>query len=395
MKCSLSPKSIWVPLILFLLIMSGRASAYSADNTLQNLLPQDNLPAYFVSTFDDLMWSKWSPTGDWAGDWQNDATAFAPELLFQVDKSIGDAPGPFYQRATQTGVWEKHLITTAIQQVLHGQIDTFALFNTAVGTYSFVACARYGIGSDATDCKAYLRSVLGMANFVLLSPIFQWLHLFDGQEAVLYSRLAFMNVQYYQITGLAYYLNSAEELMAKLERLADPKSTGLFGGSYFGWDQASPLVAYATLYQVTHNELYLDKANAMIYALDQSHLLGESGVTESYWGFTETDAGTGLAYRHLDSSTHMQYLEAFTILAITTGDPYFLGRADAFKQFALQYLYIPNHNGTVPHFSHDIAWPVGASAPGLGQIVFNDAYCTGESFNFLRVVWKLLNYQQQ
>ena len=48
MKCSLSPKSIWVPLILFLLIMSGRASAYSADNTLQNLLPQDNLPPYFV-----------------------------------------------------------------------------------------------------------------------------------------------------------------------------------------------------------------------------------------------------------------------------------------------------------------------------------------------------------
>lgn len=110
MKVFLFPVLIRVPAVLLFVIVAGRASAYSADDSLQNLLPQDNLPAYFVSTFDDLMWSKWNITGDWVGDWQNDATAFAPELLFQVDEAIGDSPGPFYQRAIQTGVWERHLI---------------------------------------------------------------------------------------------------------------------------------------------------------------------------------------------------------------------------------------------------------------------------------------------
>ena len=221
------------------------------------------------------------------------------------------------------------------------------------------------------------------------------MHLFNGQEAVLYSRLAFLDVQYYQITGLVYYLNSAEKLMVKLEGLADPNNTGLFSGSYFGWDQASPLVAYATLYQATRDEIYLHKANVMIQSLDQNYRLGEPGVAESYWGYTDTNVDTGVTYQHLDSSTHMQYLEAFTILAIATGDSSFLNRAEMFRNFAVQYLYIPNHNGTVPHFSHDIAWPAGGSAPELGDIVFNDLYCTGESFNFLRVVWKLLSYERQ
>ena len=173
------------------------------------------------------------------------------------------------------------------------------------------------------------------------------MHLFNGQEAVLYSRLAFLDVQYYQITGLVYYLNSAEKLMVKLEGLADPNNTGLFSGSYFGWDQASPLVAYATLYQATRDEIYLHKANVMIQSLDQNYRLGEPGVAESYWGYTDTNVDTGVTYQHLDSSTHMQYLEAFTILAIATGDSSFLNRAEMFRNFAVQYLYIPNHNGTV------------------------------------------------
>lgn len=388
-----------VAILILLFFLTGQARAYDASSSIGALLPDHSLPWFFVETFDDLMSRHWNEDGNWEEDVQNDATAFAPELLFALDATIrkdsGEGPGEFYRRAYQTGIWEKNLLKDAVSRFLQGGISDGEIFDTAVGTYSFLACAQFGLPADAGYCRSIMKPIIKVANFFFLSPLFQWLGVFEGQEATLYSRLIFINLEYYKAFGQISYRDAAEKLARKLDRLANAEQGGLFEGNVFGWSQASPLVAYASLYQATLNETYLEKANRLIAALDRGYLFGKPDQTEAYWEFKHNELESNEEYWVLASSTHVQFLEAFTILAIATEDPYYLERANRFLEFAVQYLYIPYHGDSdTPHFAHDLSWPVNQSYPAYDEIQYNDWYCSGESFNFLRIAWKLLEFQR-
>lgn len=384
-------------LLLILGLAANTGHAYDAHNSLSELLPDRQLPSWFVDTFGDLIDTHWDDSGDWSDDMQNDATAFAPSLLFAIDDAIGEGPGEYYQRALQTGAWEKHLVRDAIRRFLRGQIDEAGIFDIAVGTYGVLACANLAAGSDAAACRAYMKPIINLANFAFLSPLFDWLGVFSGQEATLYARLAYLNIEYYKATGLATYRNAAIKLAARLEKRADPDQDGIFSGDVFGWSQASPLVTFAGLYGITGNTAYLEKADRMIAALDRDYLFGIPGEAEAYWEMVHNGLQSSDDAWVLASSTHVQFLEAFTLLATATGDPGYLERANRFLEFAVQYFYIPNHNPyqNDAHFSHDLSWTVGVTQPVAGDIAYNDEYCSGESFNFLRVAWTLLEYQRQ
>lgn len=391
MKLITLKKSNWVAWGVSLVILCANASAYEADDSLDVLLPDHALPGYFVDSFNGLMRTQWHHDGNWGGDFQNDATAFAPELLYQIDAAIDGSGGPFYQRAYQTAEWESHLIDDAIKRFFQGALTERDAFDIAVGTYSFLACARYGQPAEAKVCRRIIRPIINLANFAFLSGLFERLGLFEGQEATLYARLAFMNVEYFYATGLATYRRSAERLVAKMEALADEDQDGVFDGAIFGWSQASPLVAFASLYEATGDARYRDKADRMIAVLDQGYLFGTPGETEAYWEIAHNDLQTNEHFWVLASSTHSQFVEAFITMWAASGEAQYGERAERFQEFAVQHFYIPNHGGTDPHFSHDIAWPVGVTQPTSQTLRYNDDYCTGETFNFLRLGWRLHN----
>lgn len=389
--------------LMFLLLAGQHAVAYDADASIDYLLPDYDLPYYFTDSFNDLMEKDWHDDGNWGRDWQNDATAFAPELLYSLDQVISESPGPFYDRAVRTASWESKEIQQAYNLVLailsgEREANSFAeraIFDTAVGTYSYLSCARYAQGLQDDLCRWMMSPIISLANLAFLTPVFEWLGLFEGQEATLYSRLAFINAEYFRVTGKQKYRDAAVALLSRMEHEADPDGDGIYEGSIFGWSQASPLAAYATLYEVTGDTTFLDHAERIIQAMDQDYLFGVPGETEAYWEVEHNSLGSDETTLALASSTHAQFLEAFTTLALSTRDPSYIERAERFLEFAVRHMYLPNLGEADPHFVHDIDWPVEQANPYSPQFEYNPAFCTGESFNFLRITWKLIELRRE
>lgn len=388
----------WLIVVIAILINPSNllASPYDSNKSIDLLLPHYDLPDYFIDSFNDLNLNHWDSSGNWAHDVQNDATAFAPELLYLVDKQIGQGRGEFYKRAYETSLWQNQEMKRAFNVVTSGaSYSEWFVFNTAVGTYSYVSCAQHAKGLKDALCKFYMSTIISLANFAFISPIFDTLGLFEGKEATLYARLVFMNTEFYKSTGKEKYKEAARKLIEKMKSFGDSDDDGIYDGDIFGWSQASPLVAFASAYEITGDEHYLAEAQHMIDALDEEYLFGIIGETEAYWEVSHNSIGSDSENVSLASSTHVQFMEAFAILAISTEDDYYLVRANRFLEFAVQYFYLPNVVGSdVKHFAHDISWPVDQIANPNADLYVNQSYCTGESFNILRVAFKLMSFEK-
>lgn len=374
----------------------------SAVPSIATMAPELPFEPFFINAFDDLTQNYWDESGNWIGDMQNDATSFAPELLYRVEAYVGEEAAPLYDWAYKTSAYEYSVIFNLIESLLKGNFEMWEIFDAAVGGYSFVSCSELARGRRDDLCDLFLLPVLNLGTSILNSAIYEALGTFDEMSAVVFSRAAQINVQIYQSTGNEKYRKQAEELLEKMERLTNPDDNGFYEGSITGWSQASPMVAYSTLYAATGSEIALEKVEKIITLHDELFLFGEPGGSEAYWEYSHIDIGSGNGRYVLAASTHVQFFESFMLLFEATGDEYFHTRAERFLRFGVNELYLEdkgarfdinlNYVRNIPHLTHDITWIEGAD-DNTGAVLSSD-YCTGETFNFLRVYWRFLLAEQ-
>lgn len=371
--------------------------------SIATMAPDLPFEPFFVSAFDDLMQYYWQESGNWIGDMQNDATSFAPELLYRVEAYVGEQAAPLYDWAYKTSTYEYSVIFNLIESLLRGNFEMWEIFDAAVGGYSYVSCSEFARGRRDDLCDLFLLPVLNLGSNLLISPLYEAIGTFDEMSAVVFSRAAQINIQIYQSSGKERYLTQAEKLLEKMERLTNEDDNGFYEGSITGWSQASPMVAYATLYAATGNEDALEKVEKITAYHDELFLFGEEGISEAYWEYSHIDIESGDGRYVLAASTHVQYFEAFTLIYEATGNEYYHTRAERFLRFGVNELYLEdkgarhdiylNYVRNIPHLTHDITW-FEEDNNHTGTILSSD-YCTGETFNFLRIYWRYLLAEQK
>ena len=396
-------KSTFLSLLLVSFIANSQANSNEETNvssitSIGELASELNLAPFFIDSFDDMQTHHWQEDGNWKGDMQNDATAFAPELLYMVADYLGPAGDEFYQRAYKTSQYEYSVIFDVLPSVFRWDLDAWQIFDAAVGGYSYVSCNAYGRGVHKTLCDLFLIPVLNIGTWLLNSPIYEAVGIFDSLTAVVLSRAAQINVDVYRTTEQPHYLNNAARLMKKLESITNADDDGYYEGNISGWSQASPLVAYSVLYSASGDESYLEKVEKILAVQERDFLFGVPEVSEAYWEIAHIDLGSNQDEYVLAASTHAQFFESYVVLYEATGSEYYLEKAERFLSFAVNELYLgdldASYDGYLdvvrskPHFTHDITWVAGEIDGANAEVSLD--YCTGESFNFLRIYWRLV-----
>jgi len=368
------------------------------------LLPGGFLVDTFSNQF-NLLYNKYKlPNGDWLGDMQNDATSFSPELMFKIYKQTGRRE--FYNSAMATVGYEKVLVKGLLNGTTKFSLDILSGFD------SFIACSRYGeILSGKIECRLIAGPSLSLASDLLLKNITDKIKSED-LGSWMYSAMVWKDLEYYQITGQDKFRDYAVNLMKKNENQYYDSVTGLFkeSGNYSSYDEPAGLIAYAKLYEVTKDDVYLKKAEKMITTLLEKRVPQGSFSTFAIKDVRPNQFGQINSGVYL--SSHMQYVRAFLILYQGTKDIKYKNFAHNFLVFASSNLDLeklsyhreyndwafPGQKNRLPFFAHDISildtslfsFPEARiyMAPSNDGTI---RYCTGCAFFILNIIFDYNN----
>lgn len=342
------------------------------------------LPHYadtFTAQLHLILNEYWSEDGNWKADSMNDATAFAPMLLFKIYEKTGCEE--LYHRAITTCTYERKLIS----EVMSGK-ETFDM-HSIFGIYGLIPCMKHAKTQQEKDaCKNLLQSLIYLMDGALLLDIDQaffpdWKH----NKSIALPMAASLSLEFYEAEKQPAILNMAKKLIEKHENEFYDPNTGLFFGKYYGmWNPALGMLAYARAYSATREDLYLQKANALIEKLKKASpvfvgVLFDSEVLkeEKTWS--------------LYFSTLLIYIDAFWNLYISTGEQKYKDSVKraidfAIAEFTLSSAYpdgindqwFNNQKRIVPFFSHDIHRIEDAKK-------VSPSYCLGCVFYMLNHIW--------
>jgi len=341
------------------------------------------LPHYadtFGNQLDLILSEYWSEDGNWKADMMNDATAFAPMLLFKIHEKTGCEP--LYRRAITTCNYERNLIA----EVMSGKakFDIYSVF----GIYGLLPCMQYAKTQTERDAaKNQLQSLIYLIDGAMLLDLDQALFPdWKESKSIALPMAASLSLEFCETEKQPAILNMAKKLIAKHEKEFYDPNRGLFSGKHFGpWNSATALLAYARAYSATKDDLYLQKANTLIRNLREGHVFAAV-----LFGDVSLDTVNNWS---LNFSTLMIYIDAFWNLYISTGDQKYkdsVKRAIDFAvaEFTLSRAYpdgindqwFNNQKRIIPFFSHDIRRIEGAKkvAP---------SYCLGCVFYMLNHIW--------
>jgi hypothetical protein len=226
------------------------------------------LPYYadiFGTQLDLILNEYWSKDGNWKGDMMNDATAFAPMLLFKIYEKTGCEE--LYRRAITTCNYERGLIAEVVSG--KAKFDLFSVF----GIYGLLPCMQHAKTQPERDAaKNQLQSLIFLINGAMLLDIDQALFPdWKQSKSIALPMAASLSFEFCETEKQPAILNMAEKLIAKHEKEFYDPNTGLFCGPGFGmWNPALGLLAYARAYSATREDQYLQKANALIENLKKA-----------------------------------------------------------------------------------------------------------------------------
>jgi len=349
------------------------------------LLPKGQYVDVFEAQLNLILNEYWRENGDWKADMMNDATAFAPRLLFEIYARTGNEV--LYDRAIATCRYQMRLTRDVLAGKGHFDV------NSVSGVNCLLASARYAKGEhERAASRDLLQSFLNVLGGALLFDVVPpSMPNLDECKSIGMPLVAATALGLYQVHNETSLLVMARKLIAKHEREFLDHETGLFGGKHFGsWNSAMGLAAYAEAYTVTRDSSYLQKANALIKSLRRLHGTFAGVFFHDVSLDKKPNWGANL-------STAMIYIEALWTLYESTGDEAYssaAGRGIEFvvEEFTLSRAYpegihdqwFGNRKRVVPFFAHDIMVKDHEKR-------VSPSYCLGCNFNMLDRIWDYNN----
>lgn len=348
-------------------------------------------------TFLDLWRNFRTDSGNWIGDMENDATSFAPEVLFDLYKITGSEI--YYKKAMQTIEYEAVLLADFAKSIVKGQVPRETLAHIVSGLNSVITCVEKAKLPEQVGCATVLKPVLkrlliGLSSYTL-DYFFKKIPDYDRYWVTFNSRLAYATSRYYLARGARSkdkpLLWLAERIMSKLEDRGTKDERGFIknrpeDAQIDSYDQANLLIAYTYLLKATHKEEYISKIDSLVRQLDQHFAVQMNGRSVGYsW------QSPSMEDDYIIFSTQVQFLDAFVELASATGQRTYFLHATRLLEFIKDSMYLAPQGAVpdewlntireIPHYSHDVRFHDG-------QIYVSNRYCVGCSFYFLTVLRK-------
>ena len=353
-----------------------------------------------------LLWHDyWQEDGDWKGDMMNDATAFAPKLLFQLHRQTGD--DRFYERAVATCRYQQRLAHGYLQGKRNSNIEIL------LGLYSALPYMQHVKAEDERErTRLMLRNLLlTLADGLSDTEI-------EGDESFIdVLALALMNalpadaelskdtirqwrskftllcawatLEFCELSQDRDLMKQAEELIAKYDRANYDAAKGQLTWSYnecLSMEAGMAFMTYSRMYALTSEHEYLDRASEIVRNLRRNKIL--AGVFFDY-------AHVSVGDERLFLSTIMLYLEGFWELYRATGrqehgDAVRRALDFAVSEMQLSKVYpagiedpwFGGERREVPFFAHHIEGKDGEN-------VVSPDYCVGCNLMMLSHIWNL------
>lgn len=332
---------------------AGDVTSTDADSTDADSPPA---PPPYVPVFqaesqallDHLVADFWSPDGNWEGDMQGDATAFAPYILYASGRARLE------EKATATVDYEvKIAAAVATTGVLSMEAvvgapalaDGFRNTNKTLYRAAFLLGARQGYAMIAANPEEFA--------------------VYIGELATVYGTGAYLSLVAHEISGEQQDLDHALDLISRANATEWDDARGVYRAtSGMDWAQATMIMALAKAYVATKDETHLTHATRALAGMDAGAWDAVSG------GYHVNEAKEG---KTLSGNNNMVW--AVLDLYEATGDAAYLAKAKAVLAWVFSAdLYSPAE----PMLFHD--WtPAGRS----------DFFCTGCNFETLCNVHRL------
>jgi hypothetical protein len=314
----------------------------------------DTAPPYepeFQQRFDTilaaLLTHHWRDDGDWDGDMQGDATAFAPMLLYQ----LGEKDATLWDKAAATARHELTLIKELAA--------TFELNMDAV--IGFPALAACFVHERDAECKLWLTAgTYAGAQLIEEQPedflpfVFDMATVFGtGATMCLMSAEALGGDQALVDKGLA--------LIARADAEYWDDDEGLYTWSQvIDWPQATMMMALTRAYRITGDQKYLNRCERILESMSACCWDDAAGGYFGHWG---------QALKGLSGNNNMAW--ALLDLYESTGDEKHLDVAREIIAWTLSDdLFMPDTELLAHH------WESNSGAnPGPA-----DYFCTGCNF---------------
>jgi len=313
--------------------------------------PPPYVPVFQVESqalLDHLVADFWSPDGNWEGDMQGDATAFAPYILYASGKARLE------EKATATVDYE---VTIAAAVATTGVLSMEAV----------VGAPALADGFRNTGKTLYRAAFLlgARQGYAMIAANPEEFAVYVGQLATVYGTGAYLSLVAHEISGEQQDLDHALDLIARADATEWDDARGVYRyASGMDWAQATMIMALAKAYVATKDETHLTHATRALAGMDAGAWDAASG---GYY------LNEGKAGKTLSGNNNMVW--AMLDLYEATGDATYLTKAKAVLEWVFSKdLYSP----VEPMLFHD--WtPAGRS----------DFYCTGCNFETLCNVHRL------
>jgi len=370
-----------LPLVLLSTITAADPAAPLAVDG-SAVMPNGEFIEVFEQQLNRMLAEYWQEDGDWVGDMMNDATAFAPELLFELHQVTGDQR--FYDRAVATCRYQLRMFN----KVAAGEA-TFDI-NSIAGVSCFLTYMRYA--PHEPDCSNYRTAIATVINGAGLSmQIGAVQSLIPDAEKLRDIGLpldASMALQYHEIEPAPSMLTLGQMLIALHERdYLDPQ-TGVFRSPRYGdWGSALGLRAYADAFVVTADPSYRAKADTLI-----DHLRTYDWTFDRIF-FNPPRHRERRSEWSVYLSSLLLFIDDFNRLYDATGDPQYhdcarRGLTFITKQMILSDVYpegtedmwFDDSIRVVPFAAHDL----GARA---GRKYVKPIYCAGCQWYLMSAIW--------
>lgn len=349
------------------------------------LLPKGEYTDVLASQMRLILNDYWSADGNWNGDMMNDATAFAPRLLFHIYQKTGDER--LYDRAITTCKYEMGLVREFVHGRLRPDINSIFGFYCLLDHMREAKTVRERLGSQLLAGTA-----LNLVGRSLVPDPGQSSTSGPGQyESLTFPLVAWACLDYCEAARDHSLLEVATNIIEEYEDRFYDQGTGVFTGrGQRAWNEALRLLAHAKAYAVTKDEAYLEKAASLV-----ENLRRRNPVVAAVF-LDEVSLPRRSDWR-LNFSTMLIYDVAFWELYKSTRETRyrtFLKRSIDFAvdEFTLSGAYpegiedqwFGNQKRVVPFFSHDIRM-----VDGVKEVA--PSYCIGCNLLMLNLIWEYNN----
>jgi len=323
-------------------------------NRLCNL--KHDLPEFggeFSSILANLTTHYWDESGDWRGDFQGDATCFAPMLLYALWKDIGVQA--LLSMADTTVDHEISLVNRFfIWPVPH--MDLVIGFPSLAEAYK------------ATGREHYLNLfILGVNAGSMLATYYpDYLIPFMYDRASVYGALSTMSFKAFELTGNDAYKKRGLAIINQADRECWSEGEGLYSFSrYPDWPQATMMMACVAAYRVTGDKAYLNRCRRIVTSMDGSFWDYERGGYFGHPGATSKalSGNNALAWAYLD-------------LYEATGEKVYIEKARSILTWILSQDLYDNETGIIHHHWNRTS----------GR---DKTFCTGCNFHTLCIIYRL------